>query len=100
LDGDVGGAQGERWRVMPDGPRVTVTCDGVELLSWSFEFPQNTMREDTHVICEGDRVSGFVIKETIGPAIINTRGIERATRLLVDRAYRRRDDNLRDAFGG
>ncbi len=89
---------------MPDGQRATVTCDGAELLSWSFEFPQNTMLEDIHVICEGDRVPGFFIKETIGPSIINTRGFERAARhsarFSEDMTYRRRDDNLRDTFGG
>lgn len=99
---------------MSDGQMVTATCNGVEL-PWSFEFG-NTMttktlpREDICVTVDGAADSGFVIKETIGPAIINTRGIaeaefaERAARrrdrLSGDTADRRRDDNLRDAFGG
>ena len=80
--------------------KVTVTCDGAELLSWNFEFPQeNAMRQDIHVTCGDDSTSGWVIKETIGPSIVNTRWMEESL-TGPDMADRRRDDNLRNVFGG
>ncbi len=99
---------------MPNGQSVTVTCNGAEL-PWSFEFGSamtktgTSPREDIHVTVDGADPS-FVIKETIGPSIINVRGITEAgfaaraarhsDRLAEDTADRRRDDNLREMFGG
>lgn len=82
---------------MQDEQRVMVSADGMELLSWSFEFPKNATREDITVICD-HYVPIFVVKETIGAAIINTRGMEKFPG--EDTADRRRDDNLREIFGG
>ena len=90
---------------MLDGQMVTVTCNGMEI-PWSFESAKmgTLPREDICVTINGDADPGFVIKETIGSSIINTRGIERMARhnyrLSEDGADRRRDDNLRDMFGG
>lgn len=94
---------------MPDGQMVIVTCNGVEI-PWSFEFGSmmtktgTLPREDICVTVDGTADLGFIIKEKIGPSIINTRGIERLARhsyrLSEEAVDRRRDDNLREMFGG
>lgn len=86
---------------MDDTQSVTVICNGEELLSWSFEFPQ-AARKDIRVICGDDHAPapGWIIKETIGPSIVNTRGITEKLLAGEDGADRRRDDNLRKMFGG
>jgi len=78
--------------MMDNTQSVTVTCDGEELLSWDFEFPQAT-REDIRM------APGWLVEEGIGISVVNTQGI---TKLSVgeNMADRRRDDNLREMFGG
>ncbi len=82
---------------MSDNPKVTVFCDGKELSSWNFEFI--TTRKDIHVTLKCNCDPGFVVKEIIGLTIINMRGVTQKP-TGEDMSDRRRDDNLREVFGG
>lgn len=59
---------------MSDEQKVTVTCEGAELLSWSFKFGSGMKTGHRKEIAD----------DPVGE----------------DMADRRRDNNLRDMFGG